>query len=64
MGSGLDDYPRQDSQNNSVQHLDVSCWLYFFAESLEKLVEKLPTTEGITEDFKDNKKNKYLKIKN
>jgi len=38
--------------------------MYFFAESLEKLVEKLPTTEGIPEDFKENKRNKYSKLKN
>jgi hypothetical protein len=41
MGSGLDDYPRQDIGEYSKQHVDLISWLYFFAESLEMISEYL-----------------------
>jgi mannosyl-oligosaccharide glucosidase len=47
MGSGLDDYPRQDSKQLSKQHVDLISWLYFFAESLEKISDFLGQQKGI-----------------
>ena len=37
MGSGLDDFPRQDAGQKSKQHVDIISWLYLFAQSLEKI---------------------------
>lgn len=47
MGSGLDDYPRQDTKQLSKQHVDLISWLYFFAESLGKVSEYLNNTKGM-----------------
>mgnify|MGYP003491834688 FL=1 len=46
MGSGLDDYPRQDNRQLSKQHVDLISWLYFFAESLEKISGYLGQQKG------------------
>lgn len=46
MGSGLDDYPRQDTNQLSKQHVDLISWLYFFSESLEKISQYLGQEKG------------------
>ena len=37
MGSGLDDYPRQDHGEKSKQQVDIISWLYLFSETIEKI---------------------------
>jgi hypothetical protein len=38
MGSGLDDYPRVNNKTQvSKEHIDLSSWLWLFADSLEKI---------------------------
>ena len=38
MGSGLDDYPRiENEQQLSKQHVDLISWIYFFADGLENI---------------------------
>ncbi|KRX02144.1 Six-hairpin glycosidase-like protein [Pseudocohnilembus persalinus] len=36
-GSGLDDYPRQDRISISKSHIDLNVWIYFMADSMEKI---------------------------
>lgn len=45
LGSGLDDYPRFDKGTVSKGHLDLHCWLIFFAESMCKLSQSLSHKE-------------------
>ena len=52
MGSGLDDYPRQDSEEISKQHVDLISWLFFFSESLQMVAEYLGETKA-AEYYKD-----------
>lgn len=47
MGSGLDDYPRQDSHQLSKQHVDLISWLYFFSQSLQMISKHLGMAKGV-----------------
>ena len=49
MGSGLDDYPREDDDSKSEQHLDLAVWLCFFAENLEKIASYIDEHDDSTE---------------
>jgi mannosyl-oligosaccharide glucosidase len=46
MGSGLDDYPRQDAHQLSKQHVDLISWLYFFADNLHLVSKHLGNKKG------------------
>mmetsp|Transcript_15242 Transcript_15242/g.27795 ORF Transcript_15242/g.27795 Transcript_15242/m.27795 type:complete len:750 (+) Transcript_15242:126-2375(+) len=73
LASGLDDYPRGLMPSDLERHLDLQCWLIFFADSLKTLASLIgedeeaitleQTLEAYRGDLKklfwDEKKQKY-----
>ena len=54
MGSGLDDYPRvQNGKQVSKEHIDLSSWLWLFADGLEKISSYLSTTNNVKNIMND-----------
>ena len=51
MGSGLDDYPREDNNSKSEQHLDLAVWLCFFAENLARVATYIGEQEDSAEYY-------------
>lgn len=45
LGSGLDDYPRNDRLFSSYYHLDLQVWMTYFSESLNYVCEALNGTD-------------------
>ena len=45
LGSGLDDYPRNDRLFTSYYHLDLQVWMTYFSESISYFCEALKGTD-------------------
>ena len=63
LTSGLDDYPRASVPSNGELHVDLHCWMGFFATAMERLAGYLGEQfEDDLEEYRRNRANILLNL--